>query len=271
MQKVTENVYVETEYAGCNCGFVITSEGVVMIDTPQFPKDAVKWRDEIARHGKLIYLINSEPHGDHITGNYFFGGIGVAHEGIRDIILASSVDQLKERMKQMSPESVNLLKGYYFRAPTITFSKNLTLYVGKHTFKLINLPGHTPYQTAIYVPEEKVIFTSDNVVNSTQPFMFAALPYDWLESLKRMQELDADWLVPGHGEVCKKDYLKQMSKNVQTWIDAANDAMGRGLSLEDAIKDASLLAKHSIKLGTDDMAHCSASMNLTRLYEVLKK
>jgi len=55
MQKVTDNVYAETEFAGCNPGFVVTSEGVVMIDTPQMPVDAIKWRDEIAKHGHVRY------------------------------------------------------------------------------------------------------------------------------------------------------------------------------------------------------------------------
>jgi len=271
MQKITDNVFAETEFQGCNCGFVVTSEGVVMIDTPQMPADAVKWRDEIAKHGRVRYLINTEPHGDHFSGNHFFEGTVIAHEGVREAILAASPEQLKERVRQMSPESLPLMEGYGYRLPTITLSQRLTLYLGDHTFKLINLPGHTAYQVAVYIPEEKVIFTSDNVITSSTPLMFAALPYDWLESLKTMQELNADWLVPGHGDVCRSDYLKQMSANVKAWIDMTNDAIGQGLSLEDAIKDTSLLAKYSIKLGEGPMAERSASMNLTRLYEVLKK
>ena len=34
MQRISENVYAETGFRGCNPGFVVTSEGVVMIDTP---------------------------------------------------------------------------------------------------------------------------------------------------------------------------------------------------------------------------------------------
>ena len=65
MQQITDNVFAETGFRGCNPSFVVTSEGVVMIDTPQMPVDAVKWHDEIARHGPVRYLINTEPHGDH--------------------------------------------------------------------------------------------------------------------------------------------------------------------------------------------------------------
>ena len=37
MQKITSNVYAETGFTGCNPGFVVTKEGVVLIDTPQMP------------------------------------------------------------------------------------------------------------------------------------------------------------------------------------------------------------------------------------------
>jgi glyoxylase-like metal-dependent hydrolase (beta-lactamase superfamily II) len=134
MQRITSNVYAETGFRGCNPGFVVTTEGVVMIDTPQMPADAIKWREEIAKHGRVHYLINTEPHGDHFTGNFFFEGTAVAHEGTRQAILEASVEQLKERFKQMEPESLPLLEGYSYRSPTITLSQRLTLYVGKHTF-----------------------------------------------------------------------------------------------------------------------------------------
>ncbi|MCH7786946.1 MAG: MBL fold metallo-hydrolase, partial [Chloroflexi bacterium] len=72
MQQLTSNVFMETQIRGCNHGFVTTSEGVVMIDSPQKPSDAIKLKAEIAKHGELRYIINTEPHGDHWTGNAFF-------------------------------------------------------------------------------------------------------------------------------------------------------------------------------------------------------
>jgi glyoxylase-like metal-dependent hydrolase (beta-lactamase superfamily II) len=96
MKKVSKNVYAETNFQGCNPGFVVTSDGVVMIDTPQMPTDAVKWREKILQYGPVRYLINTEPHGDHFTGNYFFKGTVVAHEGTRQAILAASAQQTKK-------------------------------------------------------------------------------------------------------------------------------------------------------------------------------
>ena len=271
MQKITDNVYVETAFQGCNTSFVVTKEGVVMIDTPQVPTEALKWRDEIAKHGQVRYLINTEPHGDHFTGNYFFEGTVVAHEGTREAILASSVEQLKEMTQRMAPDSLNLLEGYNYRPPTITLSQRLTLYLGDHTFQLINLPGHSPYQVAVYIPEEKVVCTSDNLVYKTQPFLHQALPYEWLDSLKRLQELDADVLVPGHGEVCDRSYIPEMSSLIQAWIDAATAAINQGMSLEEAQENTSLLEQYGIKLGPEPMGQMAVVRNMARLYEVLKK
>lgn len=270
MKKITDNVYVETGFQGSNNTFVVTAEGVVMVDTPQMPSDAIKWRDEIAKHGKVRYLINSEPHGDHFSGNYFFEGTVVGHDGVRDAILGTPADQMKERMKEMAPDSASILENFTLRPPTITFSQEMTLYSGNHSFRLINLPGHSPYQIAVYIPEEKVVCTSDNVVYKTQPFLHQSLPYEWLESLKKIGELDADFLVPGHGEVCDRGYLPEMIRMIQAWIDAVKEALEKGISPEEMQEDTALLKKHGITVGTDPMAKRVVGISVTRLFEVLK-
>ena len=271
MQKVTENVYVETEFQGCNPGFVVTSDGVVMIDTPQMPADAVEWRDEIARHGPVRYLIITEPHGDHFTGSHFFEGTVVAHEGTREAILASTVEPLKERLQQMAPDSLPLLEGFSYRPPAITLSERLTLYLGKHTFRLINHPGHTPYQVAVHIPEERVVFTSDNIFHRVHPFLHQAVPYEWLDSLERLKELEAEFLVPGHGDVCRPGYIPEMKAVIQAWIDAVSDAISRGMSLEDAQETISLLGRYPMQSGNEAMGPMLQRMNVARLYEVLKE
>ena len=271
MQKISDNVYAETGFRGCNPGFVVTREGVVMIDTPQVPTDAIKWRDEIAKHGPVRYLINTEPHGDHFTGNHFFEGTLVAHEGTREAILAASAEQLKERLKQTAPEDLSLMEGFGYRPPTITLSQRLTLYLGDHTFQLINVPGHTPFQIAVYIPEERVVFTSDNVFYKVQAWLQQALPYEWLDSLKRIEELEADVLVPGHGGICDRSYIPEMRAFIQAWIDAVSDAIDKGMSLEEAQDKVSFIDRYPMEAGSEPMLQQVQRMNVARLYEVLKK
>ena len=75
MRRVSDNVYAEIYFPGCNPSYVATSEGVVMFDTPQQPIDAVRWRERLQEHGPIRYLINTEPHIDHIAGNAYFPGV----------------------------------------------------------------------------------------------------------------------------------------------------------------------------------------------------
>ena len=69
LEQVTPNVFTTTKLRGCNPSFVVTSDGVVCIDTPQLPTKAVAMRAAAEAHGSIRYLINTENHVDHIFGN----------------------------------------------------------------------------------------------------------------------------------------------------------------------------------------------------------
>jgi cyclase len=270
MQKITDNVYVESEFSRCTTGIVVTSEGVVVIDTPMLPQDAKKVAAEISRFGPVRYVINTEPHGDHIAGNCYFGGQVVTHEGTRDAILASKVDDFKNMLKMMAPDNLPVDSNFYFRPPDITLSERLTLYLGKHTFRLINLPGHSPYQVAVHVPEERIVFTSDNVVVENMPYFHQAVPMEWLKSLKEYEKLDVDRVVPGHGRVVDKRYFRQMSLTVQTFIDTVRAAVDNGMSLEE-VREKVTFEGLLPQIPRDEHSADVIRRNVARLYEVLKK
>ncbi len=188
MKKITDNVYVESERSVCNCSFVITGEGIVVIDTPMVPASAKAVAADISKYGPVRYVINTEPHGDHISGNCYFGGLCVGHEGTRQAIQASKVEGMVEMLKTMHPDSLPLDPDFKFRPSDITFSEKLTIHLGDHTFQLVHMPGHSPYQVAVYVPEERVVFTSDNV-SLDLAFFREAVPDKWLKTLKQMEKL----------------------------------------------------------------------------------
>ncbi len=172
MRQITANVYLFPEVRGAHVGYVTTSEGIVMIDTPMLPTDAVKWRNDMAQRGEVRYIVNTHHHYDHIAGNSLFPGTVVSHEGVRELFSApverfmafgltdkdkeySLVDFIRRRLEQRDPEGAPWLAHYQLRAPTITFSERLNLYVGEHTFELIHLPGHTPSHIGgLYTPGE---------------------------------------------------------------------------------------------------------------------
>ena len=272
MQQVSPNVYVETGLPGCNPGFVITEEGIVMIDAPQQPSDALRWRDEIEAKGEIRYLINTEHHHDHIIGNFFFPGIVVAHQKTRESFFSYSVDDLIDKVKATDPNDVSLMDGYFLKKPHITFSNNLNLYLGQHTFELIYLPGHTAGMISVYIPHERVVFTGDNVFHKVQTYLHHSYPDDWLRSLKTIENLDVDVIVPGHGKVCDKNYLKEQASFIEEWIEAVKEAIRNGLSKEEAKDKISFLDRYPMDIGiTEARAREVQRMNVERLYDYYER
>ena len=77
--------------------------------------------------------------------------------------------------------------------------------------------GHTASTIVSYLHEDKVLFSGDIVVSNMHPYKSQANFRQWMGSLEKIQEMDIDVLVPGHGEVCDKaeagrmlEYFRQM-------------------------------------------------------------
>ncbi len=293
MRQITANVYAEDRfslppgYHGSNPGFVTTSEGIVMIDTPMWPTDAVKWRDDIAQRGEVRFIINTHHHIDHTTGNYFFPGTVVSHEVVKEMLAAplakiaaseraqeaakanlGQVDYIRLLIKELDPEGLPLLDEHYqLRGPTITFSERLTLYVGEHTFELIHLPGHTLGHIGVYIPQEKVFFAGDNFTSASQPSMANCSPLEWVESLKKIEAMDVDVVVPGHGKICGKREVREFTSFIQKCMDMVREAIKQGMSKEEAADRISFEELCPAVHPGPEMQR----MNVLRLYEMLSK
>ncbi len=270
MHQLTSNVFVETQIRGCNHGFVTTSDGIVLIDTPHKPSDAVKLKAEIARRGKLRYIINTEPHGDHWTGNAFFDVPVIAHEGVRTRILTTDLQAHVARVATFGPEEPGLLAGYRPNAPIITFKNGMTLHVGNHTFEMIHMPGHTMSQAAICVKEEGVVFTSDNIFHKVQTWLQEANPDLWLMSLESLRKLKEEIFVPGHGAICGKDYLNEQGAFIQEWKTYVKDGIDRGMTRDEAIlRLTAMTDRYPMDIGQDGMSPAVMKMNVGNLYNYL--
>ncbi len=269
IKQLTPNVYVTYGMRGCNPGFVTTRQGNVIIDSPWMPSEVIRWHKEIASMGEVRYLINTEPHPDHCTGNGFLPGIGVAHRGIRDALLLRSLEGIERQIKDMDPQGAYLMKEYKMKLPEITFTQRLSLHLGDHSFELLNLPGHTASQTAVYIPEERVVFTGDNVVYKVKTWLAEAKPYPWLQSLKRIEELPVDIIVPGHGDdVCHKSYLKEQARIIRRWIAAIKQAIKQGMSQEETEKRVGLLPPDPYPPDGKTATSYVDKLNVARLYEL---
>jgi glyoxylase-like metal-dependent hydrolase (beta-lactamase superfamily II) len=270
MQQLTSNVFVDTQVKGCNFGFVTTSDGIVMIDSPHKPSDAMKLKAEVARRGQLRYIINTEPHGDHWTGNAFFAVPVIAHEGVRTRILNTDMAQHLARVASFGPAEPKLLEGYAANVPVLTFQDSMTLHVGEHTFQMIHMPGHTLYQAAILIKEEGVVFTSDNIFYKVQTFIQEANPDQWLEALEGLRTLDEEIFVPGHGAMCDKSYLDEQGAYILEWKAYVQKAIDQGVTKEEAIdKLTAMTDRYPMDVGLEGQAPRVMRMNVANLYDYL--
>ena len=268
MKQLTANVLVETEQRGSNHGLVLTSDGIVMIDGPHKPSDTLRLKAEIERRGRLRYILNTEPHGDHWTANAYFDVPVVAHEGVRTRILETDMTQMIARVGTFGPEEPKLLEGYRPNAPVITFTSEMTLHVGNHTFRMVAMPGHTPYQTAVIVEPDGVVFTSDNVFCKCQTWLQEADPARWLQALDSLRALREDTLVPGHGPVCDKRYLDEQESFVREWVDSVRSAVGRGWTKEQCVARLTAMTdRYPMDVEQDGMAPMVMKLNAANLYD----
>jgi cyclase len=281
MEQLTPNVFTETGLRGCNPSFVTTSDGVVVIDTPQLPTRAVAMRELAESHGPIRYVINTEHHVDHIFGNYYFKGAGtvVHHQGVYDNFMLASPDldpfaYAAEAIPTDDPQGQGIFpdRDEYYRDPnkaTVVFTGDLTLRVGGHTFELLHTPGHTPGQVAVHVPEERVVFTGDTVFSECQTWLMTSDVRQWLASLARVAGLDVDHLVPGHGPVTTTRYLATQRAVLIEWVNAVAEAIAKGWSREETVERVNFAARYPVDIGQGYMMSHIQTQNAASLYNKL--
>lgn len=87
-----------------------------------------------------------------------------------------------------------------------TFGEGTTLDV-PGALQVIHTPGHTPGHVALHAPGHDTLFAGDGIItfsvvsgrSGPQVSPFTADPEQALASLDRLAEMEAHWLLPGHG------------------------------------------------------------------------
>ena len=234
MEQLTENVFFYDCYP--TVGMVVTDDGVIAIDGPMRPSEAIAWRDFIAGKGPLRYLVNTEHHQDHIAANWFLDPERIISSEITYADFYTSIatpEEGKERMLKYDPENEALLAGFELRPPEVTYKGRMTIRLGGKTFILIESPGHTRGQTVVHAVEDRVAFTADNLTPAFNVACHSADVWGWFQSLGVLEALDVDWYVPGHGRPCRKDEIPRQREKLHELIDKVRVLKNDGLSREE--------------------------------------
>jgi cyclase len=233
------------ENGATNSGFVVTGEGVVVIDSqgPEALACLLKEKIRAVTPLPVIYVINTHYHGDHIFGNRFYTEARaiIAHKDTRTALIERDGEH-RERFKRFfGPDS---LEGFTLVLPTVTFTERLTIRAGGKVVELIyaGAMAHTPGDIFVYLPEEKVVFAGDLLYNGRLPFLGDGDSAGALAALRKLLDTGAVTFVPGHGEVTGAEgiaayagYLRALRGEVKRLRDAGKtvDEVKKEIELPD--------------------------------------
>lgn len=232
MRQLAPNVYIHTTSTTVNVAAILTSEGVVFVDAPMLPDEARTWRHSIANvtDAPPLYLINTDYHGGHALGDPLLGGTILAHEEMwrrLERMSDSYRGKILESWEKQYPFEFAEMRKLAFTRPELTFGGRMTLYCGDTTIQIIHVGGHTSATAMVYLPDQDLLFTGDNLVVRRYPYLGDADTKDWLDALTLIRRMDPAMIVPGHGEVCDakateplSTYLRQIRAGVRKFFNA---------------------------------------------------
>jgi cyclase len=258
MQQLGKSIFVEIGYDWANVSAVMTDAGAVLIDSPVRPSDSKKWQEVVrGLHPKgARYLITTDYHGDHVTGSAFIEGIGTtvdflapqfAYQEIVKGDNAFSKEIFVNTLRDLGHvEEADTITNAPAPLPTFCWEETMVLHLSPLTFNIKRMGGHSPATSAVYVPEEGVLFSSD-VVSHTGGGMRDAHLGDWIKALEWIESLPIDTIVPGHGEICGMDVVHAQKERMLTIRGAVADLVKKGLTKAETVADESL-AKRFFKV-----------------------
>ena len=154
LKEVKDDVYVVSSN-GYNAMFFVTGEGIIVIDAPPAIGDKIFKAISEVTNETITHLIYSHSHKDHI---------GAAH------LIFKQQPEIEIIAQNETAEILKMRNDPDRPIPTTTFVDNTTLTIGNKTIQL-TYPGpyHQKGNIFIYVPEQKVLMTVDQLAPGEVP------------------------------------------------------------------------------------------------------
>lgn len=257
IKKLSTNVYAAIALPGgsavCNAGVIDLGDAVLVVDPFLTPAAAIELKQFIATVIKkpVKYVVDSHSHNDHIRGNQVFSSATIIATPLtRQIIEKAEPEDIADekiyvpgRVKyydsiplskdKWQAEEDAIWKGYFnaiakayavlkTTLPNLVFNDSLTIY-GNTEVKLITYgDGHTPSDLFVYLPKEKIVFTGDLLFVKDHAWIGESKIENWISYLKKMQLLNVDTYIPGHGDEGNKNSVTEMINYFNSLIISAD-------------------------------------------------
>jgi len=206
--------------------FIITRKGVIVTDP--ISSDAATWLNgqiKTLTDQPVRYVIYSHDHADHITGGTVFAetAIFVSHWAARRQILSES--------RALTP------------VPNLTFTDRMFIDLGgKHVELIYTGKNHSDNSLIVLLPQNKLLFAVDFIPVETVAYrtLRSDYPDEWIESLKKVEQIDFEILVPGHGKIGKKEHVQRFRGYLEDLRAAVQEQVQKGASLDEVKKTVKL-------------------------------
>ena len=169
---------------------VITSDGVLVAEGQGTVDHVKRLVADIATltPQPIKYVVVGSEHGDHTGGDAAFP------DTVTFFAQTFSAPHLK------------------FHAEPVADKKVITM--GDTEIDLLFLGrAHTGGDLQVYLPREKILFMSEVFSNRIFPSMANSYPTEWIETLKKSEQLDAAVYVPAHGFIDSPAVLREEEHN----------------------------------------------------------
>lgn len=222
-----------------NAGFVVGEKGILVVDAHISLPMARRIQERIREVSDkpLLYLANTNYHGDHTFGNCAFPATTALIQQAETASRTPYVEEEKEFLLPAVGNDAGVFAGVSYRPPDLIFSDFLKVDLGG---KIVELhwfgPANTPGDTVVYVPDAGVAWTG----NMTGGSFGLALESDaptFLETLTRLTMTIAPrTLVPGHSAPLDASVLGLYMLYFSRLTAAVKRAIEEGWGLQESIE-----------------------------------
>jgi uncharacterized sulfatase len=200
-----------------NSGFIVTTKGVLVIDTGPsrlYGEQLRKAIGEISSR-RILRVYNTHLHPDHFLGNQAFADVPIA-------ALAGTIAGMRQQAEGFTDNMYRLvgrwMAGTEALLPTEVIKPGI-MEIGGHRLSFIGLQGHTQADLAVFDHTTGVLFAGDLVFNHRAPTTPHADIRQWIASLKKLEALQFRIVVPGHGAVANSAEPLAQTAHYLSWLD----------------------------------------------------
>ena len=270
--KIKDGIYVYAKDAQSNCGIILTPEGVVLIDSGPNPPDSLLISKAVKQltSQPIRFLINTETHNDHTTGNFVFSppAIVIAAQGATQGIKSYFDPKRNEKLMAESAEMREAFRGFRLVTPHVEFHDRMVLQLGDRTIELLQLNNiHSDADAAIWLPKERVLFSAATAAVKRFGFLRPFVTIENIKAdIKMLKSLNPEVVVPAHGLPGTVQLLDETDTFYDILLDRVGKQMAQGKSLDEIKMELRLPEYQNWSGGKERL-----DTNIEAAYRALKK